>query len=237
MSFDNVIHGTLGLQFEETTVQHHTLGVQMLFEDGRRFRYVKAGASLTAANLVQSEVRTADWNSENPTAAAARFATSVTVDVATAPSEDDFKDGWLIDETNGHTYLLSANTAADPTVLTLAGGYGLETDLETGDLVSMFKSSYLDVVLKTAARADAPVIGVAPQTIANNSFGWVQSAGICCCLVEDVLIIGDRVVASPVSDAGACSASTTDLGLDFGIGVCLEIGSNATNGTILLTID
>ena len=34
MSFDNIIHGTLGLQFEETTVQHHFLGVQMVFQDG-----------------------------------------------------------------------------------------------------------------------------------------------------------------------------------------------------------
>ncbi len=56
-------------------------------------------------------------------------------------------------------------------------------------------------------------------------------------MMEDTIAIGDRVVASPVSDAGSCSASTSAAGEDFGIGVCLEIGSNTTNGTILLTID
>lgn len=226
--------GAFGDQFVETTGRQMFHGSVMTLPDGRRFVYASFGAATVAGSLYQSEVRTANWFSENPTAVAAKGAIQVTMDVNTTPALDDFEDGNLVDETNFHCYTVKGNSAADPTVVDLYEK--LQTDLITADVVSIMKSAYKDTVIKTAARADAPAIGIAPFAQTSTHYGWLQTYGISVALAEDVLIIGDRVVASPVSDAGAVSASITNLGLDQTVGRCLEIGTNQAACTIFLTL-
>lgn len=235
MSFPMEIHGTYGQQFEHSADQRNPLGTKLILPDGRCFRYcrVDAGAATVAGSLYESEATTANWNNENPTVAAAVDAIEVTVDVATTPAADDFAEGFLVDETNGHTYSIKSNTAADPTVLTLNDP--LVTDLATADVVSMFRSPYRDVVVKTAADAAAPVVGVAPCVIDADYYGWLQTRGLCGVLVEDTIVVGDNCVASPVNDAGAVSAAADDTNQH--VGKVLEIGANAEIGTVFLEID
>ncbi len=137
-----------------------------------------------------------------------------------------------IGDIEGHTYSIKSNTLADPTVLVL--NEPLQTDLAVADVVSMFASPYKQVVVKVAVKPAAPVIGVCTQSIAADSFGWLQTYGLCGVLVEDTIIVGDKVVASVLNDAGACEAATSDL--NQVIGNCLEIGANTEIGTIFLTI-
>jgi hypothetical protein len=206
----------------------------MVLPDGRMFRYAKVGATATVAgSLYEAEAPTANWNNENATVAAAVAAVSVTVDVATTPSADDFTDGYLVDETNGCTYSIKENTAADPTVLTLNDP--LIVDIATGDTLSMFRSLYHSVIVKTAADAASPVLGVAPCIQTALYYGWLQTYGLCGVLVEDTIVVGDNCVASPVNDAGAVSAAADDT--NQLVGAVLEIGANTEIGTIFLSID
>ncbi len=236
MSFPSVIHGSFGDQFEEKTVQgNRRLGTVLLLPDGRRFVYVQMGTSVAgvSGSLYESEAKTANWCNENPTAAAAAGAVNVSVDIASAiTAKDYFRDGYLVDETNGHTYSIKSNTKTDPTKLVL--NEGLETDLATADVVSMFTSPFKQVIVKVATKPAAPVLGVCTQIIAADSFGWLQTYGLCGTLVEDTIIVGDKVVASVLNDAGAVEAATADLGQV--VGNVLEIGANTEIGTIFLTI-
>jgi hypothetical protein len=234
MSFPNEIHGGWGDQFDFTSTKGPKLGAKLILPDGRCYRYCKVGATATVAgSLYESEAKTTNWFNENPTVVAAVGATSVTMDVATTPSADDFEDGYLIDETNGCTYSVKSNTAADPTVLTLNDP--LIVDLALADVVSVMRSAYRDVIVKTAAEPAAPVVGVAPCIQTAVYYGWLQTRGMCGVLVEDTVVVGDPVVASVLNDAGACEAATDDLGQV--IGSCLEIGANTEIGAIFLTID
>ncbi len=230
-----IIYGSPRLQFLEHTTQRLRLGTKMVFPDGRRFVYVEMGATIgVSGQLYQSEAVTTTWANENATVAADRLALSVTVDVdANTPAKDIFKDGFLVDETNGHTYSIAGNTKADPTVLTLNDR--LETDIATGDTLSMFKSPFKDVIVKVAAAATAPVVGVSVQIIAANSYGWLQTYGLCTVLAEGSLLVGDLAVASPVAAGGAVAPASTDL--DMNVGNVLEVGTDGTQATIFLTMD
>ena len=235
MSAPVEIYGSPGFQFQEQTAQRLRLGTKMVFPDGRRFVYVEMGATIGVAGaLYQSEAITTTWRNENATVAAVRLATSVTVDVdANTPAKDIFRDGFLVDETNGHTYSIQSNTKADPTVLTLNDR--LETDIATGDTLTMAKSPFKDVIVKVAAAPTAPAVGVSTQIIAADSFGWLQTYGLCTVLIEDVVAVGDQCVASSASDAGAVGPALNDL--EQIVGTVLEIGSNTTQGTIFLRMD
>ena len=236
MSFPSVIHGSFGDQFEERTAQgNRRLGTVLLLPDGRRFVYVQMGTSVAgvAGSLYESEAKTANWANENPTAAVAAGKNTVSVDIASAiTAKDYFKDGFLIDETNGHTYSIKSNTKSDPTILVL--NESLETDLATGDVVSMFASPFKQVVIKVAAKPAAPVVGVCTQIIATDSFGWLQTYGLCGVLAEGTLIVGDKCVASVLNDAGAVEAATADLGQV--VGNVLEIGVDQEIAIVFLTL-
>ena len=235
MSFPRIIHGYAGDQFDFADEQTLPLGTRMVYQDGREFVYVEVGAVATVAgSLYQSEAFDSNVVGENPTATSLAGATTVTIDVAATPVEDVFKDGYLIDETNGKTYLLKANTAADPTVVTLADPDGLDEDLVAADTVSLYKSPQKDVIVKVAAEATAPVIGVAPTEITEDQFGWLQTYGLCGVLAEDTLIVGDICVASPLNDAGAVLAAATDL--DQHVGRVLEIGADGAIATVFLDL-
>lgn len=234
MSFPMEIHGAYGAQFDHTVDQRNPLGTKLILPDGRAFRYCRVGgANTVAGSLYESEAKTTNWFNENPTVVAAQYAETVTVDVATTPAANDFAEGFLVDETNGHTYSIASNTAADPTVLTLNDR--LETDLATGDVVSMMRSPYRDVIVKTAAEPAAPVVGVAPCIIDTLYYGWLQTRGLCGVLVEDTIVVGDPAVASVLNDAGACECATDDVCQV--IGSVLEIGANTEIGTVFLTLD
>lgn len=234
MDFPIVIHGAFGAQFDHTVDRLYPLGTKMILADGRAFRYCKVGSSPTVAGrLYESEATTANWNDENPTVIAAAGAISVTVDVNATPVVGDFADGFLVDETNGHTYCIKNNTAADPTVLTLRDP--LITDLALADTVSMFMSPYADAVIKVAAEPAAPVLGVAPCAIDAKYYGWLQTRGICGVLVEGILVVGDPAVASVGAVAGTVEPAGDDLGQV--VGSVLEIGADTEIGTIFLTID
>lgn len=236
MSFPTEIHGTFGADKVTYNAEVFPVGTKLVLPDGRAFRFGEAVADTVAGRLYQSEATTANWNNENLTVAGAIGDITVTVDVATTPAVDDFKGGFLVNETSGVTYAIKSNTAADPTVLTLYEP--LKEAIPTADVVSLFKSPYRDVVIKVAADATAPAIGVAAMDAdisVVGAFQWFQTYGLCGVLVEDTLVVGDIAVASPVADAGAVAAAADATNQE--VGWVLEIGANTEIGTVFLVID
>jgi hypothetical protein len=212
----------------------------MVFPDGRLWRWVEMGGVVgAAARLYESEAPTANWVNENPTANfVAGTVSGITIDVAaTVGVADIFRDGYLLDETNGHTYLIAKNTLADPTSITLVSGDGLQTDLATGDTVALIKSPYKDVII-TPSPGVAPCVGCAPWAIALDTWGWLQTHGVCAILTDaTTVVVGDGVQVSNATD-GAVGLFDPSNNYDVApIGTTIDIGGSGTVGHTFLTID
>lgn len=238
MGFPTSMLGTPGQQFATETTIHGRLGRRMNFPDGRVFRWAEmAGTAAVAARLYQSSVPVANWVNENPTAAAVAGATVCYIDNATKPAVDDWKDGYLLDETNGHTYLIKHNTAEDPAKVTL--WTGLKTDLAAADTVGIIKSPYKDVIIHPGP-ATQPIVGVAPWAITANAFAWLQVHGVSTCLMKTdtaVNVVGDGIQASE-STAGAAGLFDMSANTDaVAIGTTIDVGSDGTVGHVFLFID
>lgn len=242
MGFPAVLLGGPGQQFDTVTTQKGRMGRVMVFPDGRLWRWVEMGATVgVAARLYQSEAPTAGWVNENPTAAfAAGVYTGITIDVATSVgSADILRDGYLLDETNGHTYLIAKNTlnGTTDTSLTLASTDGLKTDLATGDTVGMIKSPYRDVII-TPSPGTQPCVGCAPWAITANVYAWLQTHGVCAVLNDaTTTVVGDGVQVSNATD-GAVGLFDPSSNYDVApIGTTIDVGGSGTVGHTFLTID
>ena len=237
MSFPNTIYGSEGQQFgTETHDAGVPIGTKMVFSSGTSYRWANIGATLlVVARLNQGPAIAAPFGTdEAPTVIAAAGATTVTIDATTALALDDLKGGALIDETNGHSYVLSGNTAADPTVVTLESPSGLITDLGVSDLVRFYKSPFKDVVVKVAGTTSV-LAGFTEHIIPAVQWGWVKTRGFTPVLVDGTLIIGDPARAS-FDDIGAVAAETGAIGQNAG--VVYNIGSDTNvDGDIFATID
>src|SRR4030042_2004512 len=97
MSFPVSADGSFGQEKVVTTTKKVPLGTRMVLEDGRAFRYCKAGEALGAGTLCQTPLAIADHDMDLPIAlAAAVGATSISVTIATtAVTADQYMDGYI----------------------------------------------------------------------------------------------------------------------------------------------
>jgi len=95
MSFPNTISGRYGWEKVQTSTQKHKLGTEMVFVDGRKFRYVENGGSnITEGLLVASEAVVGNHDEDLAVATASTGATSITVTLgATAAAKDLYAEG------------------------------------------------------------------------------------------------------------------------------------------------
>lgn len=233
MSFSTRVFATEGVVYQTTTDKRGRLGSVAVLPDGRRYVYVEMGGTVAVeGRLFQAPVPSTNFINENPTVAAVLGATTVTMDVAATPTLDQFAEGYLVDETNGHTYSVRGNTAADPTVVTLENPDGLLEDLAVADVVSLFQNPCKDVIIHPSPPT-TNLVGVAPSAIAADRFGWLQTWGVTGVLVQGTLVVGDKCIASATVD-GAVAPSASDT--EITVGQVLEIGADGQVGTIFLTV-
>src|SRR3990167_4299296 len=107
--------------FSEETVPSHQLGSIGISNDGRKFRYAKAGTSaLVAGELQQAPAETADSQSLIVAAAAIGALTVTTTDTTTVTA-NEFADGYLVATGEGGTgngliYRIKSHPAATAAV-------------------------------------------------------------------------------------------------------------------------
>ena len=235
----NVIAGTAGDQFKTHTTQQLPLGQEMKFVDGRRYRYAKAGAvAVVVAKLYQAAIPVPNHVLQTPSAAAVGDRTVTVALGATAATEDQYRDGYIVVDlaTNtgfGHMYQIGphkaiASSGSFAVPLRSAVQVAIAT---TANSVSLVPNNYSGVILAIATTPTAVLAGVAAAPFAIGAFGWIQVAGNCMCLTEDngavnvtagyQLIVGGTTgslmpqataVSLTVPNVGTCvrAASTTD---------------------------
>lgn len=226
--------------YEEKSTQETELGRFIDFEDGRRFRYCKAAASLPLGKLVQASAIDTDHDETVQTAYGLSIGDkdNLSVLLSAAPTANEYADGWLVCNVGtglGQIYRIKKNTAAyapckvwlyDPIIVAVAA---------TAEL-TLIKNKYLDVIAYPGDSITGPPVGVPLITITSGYYGWLQTRGYCVMIVDDgaTVVVGNNVIPGN-TDAGAVDPNAADT--HPVLGVVVHIAGTDEYATIDLKLE
>ncbi len=249
-----IVAGAPGTQFNENTNQQgHPLGSEMVFADGRRYKYALCtSVAIAAARLCAQTLNAADHDDLAVQAAAAAGQKTVTVTngSTTAIGVDDLKDGYLSiddDAGEGHLYTIKSNgAAATGATVTLELYENLQVALTTATTVTLFRNPYGRVIIHPSPPLTM-LTGVTPMAITADNYHWQQIRGPASVLEEATtaaIIIGEYVDASDETDGAVERAdhSITDGTPPTGhgethVGVAMEVAAaDGEQAIVFLTV-
>ena len=184
--------------YDVSATKLHTLGAIRETEDGRRFRYGKAGATMVAGGATQAAAATANHIAQEQTSGAANAAgsTNVTVYVgATAVTANQYDDGYLVvyragSGTAGLYYPIASHTttATGSTTITVTLKEPLKLATYTDDYFSLFCNPWSAVAIGT----DVAVFptGMAMCAASSGQYLWFQTGGFCVQKGGDTAAVG-----------------------------------------------
>ncbi len=201
-----------------STLQQHVLGEKAFSNDGRTFRYVKAGAvALVSGNVLQSPAIVANHVNLTPTAAVAVGDTTITVTLgATAATANQYSGGYVVIEKGttgaGQSLLIKSHPAAASSAtltLTLSDPFLVAT---SGTVTaSLVQNNYSGVIQAPVTTLTGTPVGVAVGAIPAASFGWICSRGITGVTADGIITVGTVGVAVPSAAAGAAKVMAATL--------------------------
>lgn len=224
--------------FEQSTTALHNIGEYALSNDGRGYRYCKANGLQVVGKLYQAKAEdTSNEQEVTITNAAVGATTIVSTDTVTL-AVNLLAGGFLLVSEGtlgvGQVYKLEGNTAASAAVVTfnLADPVRVAT---TGTCkVDVKVNPYMDVVVQPTTDTSSSV-GVAQVAIADNSFGWIQTHGVCGILAQGTVVVGDCIVPANTTTTGTVVTATN--GINQSIGYALHGGASTDYALCFLTID
>lgn len=184
--------------YDVSSTKLHTLGAIRETEDGRRFRYGKAGATMVAGGATQAAAATANHVAQQQTSGAANAvgSTNVTVYVgATAVTANQYDDGYLVvyragSGTAGLYYPIASHTtsSAGSETITVTLKEPLKLATYTNDYFSLFCNPWSAVAVGT----DVAVFptGMAMYAASSGQYLWFQTGGFCTQKGGDTAAVG-----------------------------------------------
>jgi len=229
------------LDISET--QEYPLGCRFKKNDGRVFRYMKAGgADLVAGDLIQSAAlggATATVQTDLTPAVAAAGTKVVTAAIDTTEQpKDTFKDGWMAVTAGGAAhamgdlYLIKSHPlSATNIILTLHEA--LKRAITTTSRISLLKHIYKDVI-QAPTTPSGVIVGVAPTVVTTEYYFWGQTWGMANILVDADLVAGMDVRRD--QDTAGCvgKTATTEWAEEVGLGGWAAVAGDT--GFVFLTI-
>lgn len=194
-----------------TTDQKNMLGMIYDTDDGRRFRYQKAGEALTIGLANQSATGTANWQNEvqtnSPSIPSVGDETITFTATATA-TKDAFVDAYLTVEDGvgeANMYIIKNNKAGVANATTgfdivceIADAGGIRTAWEAASELTITVNKYKDVIV-FPTDPTGTATGVNLTAVADGSYFWGQTMGPCPCVKDstDTIIVGDECALGP----------------------------------------
>jgi hypothetical protein len=210
MSFPTVIPGKYGWEKVQTSVQRHRLGTEMVFMDGRKFRYAENGGSAISEGLLVAAEAPTGNHDEDLVITTSPSAGDTTIGItlgATAAAANLYAEGFLFFnipilatsanphewyKIKSHAVIASAGTGT----FTIDEEDGFTTAITAGtETAGLIKSPYKDVVVAPAAIAGR-FVGVTTRSMTADYFGWLQVAGLAVVAIDGTPAIGTVVGAS-----------------------------------------
>jgi len=200
--------------YEQSPTRLEKIGTLRILQDGRMFRYAKAGTTaLSAGKIGQAAAMNAAHINETVAVAAVtayKHKVAITVTAGSAIADGDLIGGYLITQDGdgeGYAYLIEGNVAitATGTAMVVDLDEPLRSALATTSEISLAHSPWLGVV-----ESDTPEsfpVGIAPRAVSASHYYWCQTHGLAACLGTD----GTEAVATmlvPADVSGALHALT-----------------------------
>ena len=194
----------------ESSVQMQNLGAIAFANDGRVFKYAKAGATaLVAGNLQQSRVEDTG-DQALAVAAAALDATSVTTTSTVTVTANQYAEGYLVvtsTSSPGYAYKIAGHAAATGAVVTINLVDPIKVALTATSTIDLVPNNYDGVIINPTSQTGL-IAGVATFVVTAAYFAWLQVQGPCAVEAQNALTVGLDVVAS--NDDNGCVESITD---------------------------
>lgn len=221
--------------YTDSSTQQMPLGVYAETDDGRGFRYVKAGATALVPGKVQ-QAPAEDTTNLNPSgglsiAAAAKGSFTVTLTSSITLAANAVAGGLLhvvLGTGLGQTYKIVGNTAvtaAAGMVITLEDP--IRVALDTSSKIDLRANIYNGVIVCPATMTNV-VVGVAVSAITAGYYGWIQTHGACSCLETGTGTCGTALGVLQGGTIGSLApaiAGTPILAFAQGTNVTTEYGS------------
>jgi hypothetical protein len=214
-----------------SATQVHRLGTRAEDEDGRVFRYVKAGGALVAGNVLQSAAAIPDHLATTATAAAIGARSIVFTPAGTAGAADLYQDGYLgvsVTPGLGYTYSVAGHAAITAsTAFTLNLKEPIQVALTTSSRLGLIHNKYKNVIQLPATTATGAIVGIATYIIASGEYGWIGTWGTFSVLTTGTPALG-AMVLGPGTAAGAAQVVVAAGNLIVGqvIGHMAQVGVN-----------
>lgn len=225
--------------FESSTTALHEIGSYVETNDGRGYRYCKADGLQVVGKLYQMAAEDTSNMQElaitNPTAGDTSIVTTSTVTLAA----DLLAGGFLLVSEGtlgiGQVYKLKGNTAASAAVTTFSLEDAVRVTVTGTAKVDVHMNPYMDVVVAPTTATSGPA-GVAQYAIPDNSYGWIQTHGICGVLAQGTVVVGDDIVPAETTTTGTV-VSRADASLSATVGFAIHGGASTDFALCFLTID
>jgi hypothetical protein len=226
--------------YVESAYQEHQLGAVGFTADGRKFHYAKAGASLTAGNLIQAPAQDTGEQNLAPAANAAIGATSVSVTCGGTVAANLFTEGYLVITVtpgNGLYYRIKKHDAlASATATTFELYDPLKIAITAAaSKIDLVMNPYKNVIQNPSSATAAPV-GVTLIAATSTYYFWVQSGGVAPVLAQGTLTVGNLVVASNGTAGAVENAANSSTEAQAVVGVATTGVATGENGGVNLML-
>jgi len=218
----------------ESSTALHDIGSLVHSNDGRSYRYCKAGGTALVAGKLQQSSAEDTTNFQNLTCAVSSAgATSITTTSTVTLTANQLAGGLLTVTAAttgaGFLYKIKSHAAATAAVVT----FNLEDPVvvaTTGTVTIDAAPNPYSAVIVNPTTASSAAIGVAIYNITAAYYGWLQVGGVASILNDGGSTVGTNVSASNAT-AGAVEAAVTAQGA---IGIALTGVATTEYGLVKL---
>lgn len=198
--------------FSESSTALHNVGDLIHSNDGRSYRYCKAGATALVAGKLQQSSAEDTTNFQNLTCAVSAVgATSITTTTTVTLTANQLAGGFLTIASStlgtGFVYKIESHAAATAAVVTFNLSDPIVVATTGTVTIDVSLNPYQSVVVLPTTATSSPA-GVAVYNTTAAYYGWLQTGGIATILSDGGSTVGTNVSASNAT-AGAVEAAVT----------------------------
>jgi len=224
--------------YEESSTALHKLGEIVYSNDGRAFRYAKAGGTALAPGKLQQSPAQDTGDHNLAIAAADAGAIEIVTTATPTVTANQYAGGFAViadDAGEGYSYLIDSHPATTAAALTITLADKIVVALTTATTVDLIKNPYDGVIIQPTTVSSSPV-GVAVKAITASYYGWLQVSGPCSVLLDGTITVGTDVVASDnVNGAVEVTADGAAEILSV-VGTAMIAGTDTEYGPVMLKL-
>lgn len=162
---------------EQSSTKKHTLGCLRFSEDGRVYRYAKAGETLTVGYALNMATVTANHWNQTATAAAVGAATISFTIGATALTANMYDDGYFLIVDRGDFYRVKSHSvsAAGSEAISIILDDPIRVAVTTSQEGGLIPNPWSSITMNASAALG--FAGIAPISVTSAYYFWAQVGG------------------------------------------------------------